>query len=151
MSSKRDRRIRHGELITEAWNPVYGSDIAGSIDVQHEDGTTESVELRSLRMSKELANAIKHESQEIQRLRAYSMGDIRILASIDNTAQGRLMHLSVSRQDRLPSWPEMIAIKERFYPDDVAAVMVAPERENYVNVHVYTLHWWQLPEKWGMR
>lgn len=75
---------------------------------------------------------------------------VKILATIDVTQHGRLLHVSVSHDRVLPPWPLMIAVKRRFFPADVAAVMVMPETDVYVNVHPRCLHIWQLPEKWGV-
>lgn len=141
-----ERRLRHGELITKAWNPSLTSLKQSTITV---DET--SLELRALNLDRGLIASMQQYEPGLQRFKAYSLGeDIRIIASIDDTKHGRLLHVSTSRIDRLPSWPELIAIKRYFYPDDVAAVMVAPEEEVYVNIQVYTMHWWQLPEKWGI-
>ncbi len=71
-----------------------------------------------------------------------------LLASVDPTAHGRLLHVSCSHPTVLPPWPILIALKRHFFPPDVAAAMVMPEEEVYVNVHARTLHVWQLPEKW---
>lgn len=146
MSAKKDRRIRHGELLTEAWNPSYLEGISGQIVIGEE-----TLEMRSIRLATDLANYFKSEQPTMNRVRAYAIGsELRVIASIDGTSHGRLLHVSASCRDRLPTWTEMIAIKRRFYPDDVAGVMVMPEEEVYVNQHEFTLHIWQLPEKWGM-
>lgn len=144
---RNDRRLRHGELITKAWNPSLENKKIGVIEIEGEGAK----ELRALSIRNDLIEAMKVHEPGFQRFKCYSLGeDLRIIASIDDTRHGRLLHVSTSRIDRLPSWPELIAIKRHFYPDDVAAVMVAPEEEVYVNVQVYTMHWWQLPEKWGI-
>lgn len=138
--------MRHGELITQAWNPGFSEEVAGQIQIGDE-----TLELRSMRISRELADLMKQESDGMTRLRVYALGDaLRIIATTDHTRHGRMLHVSVSCRDRLPTWTEMIAIKRRFFPDDVAAVMVMPEEEVYVNQHQFTLHIWQLPEKWGI-
>lgn len=143
---KHERRLRHGELITRAWNPEINGSKSGLITIGDD-----RIELRALNIKPDLIGAMKEHEPGVQRFRAYRLGeDIRIIASIDDTKHGRMLHLSVSRLDRLPSWTEMIAIKRHFYPDDVCAVMVAPEEEVYVNIQTFTLHWWQLPEKWGI-
>ena len=143
--SKQERRARHGELITRAWNPSFDSAKAGHITI---NGVP--IELRRLAMSGANAREIGKAVSDPSRLRLYMLGELRIISSIDITEHGRLMHVSVSLPDRYPTWDEMIAIKRHFYPPDVAAVMIAPEEEVYVNIQSWTLHWWQLPVKWGL-
>jgi hypothetical protein len=143
--SKRERRARHGELITEAWNPNWETASAGHITINGQP-----IELRRMSMTAHEHLTIARHVNDPSRFRVYSLGELRIIASIDVTEHGRLMHISVSRSDCYATWDEMIAIKRHFYPPDVAAVMVAPEEEVYVNIQSWTLHWWQLPVKWGL-
>lgn len=75
---------------------------------------------------------------------------LKIIATIDNTHHGRLLHLSVSHPRILPPWPVMIAVKRWFFPEHVAAAMVMPEEACYVNEHPNCLHIWQLPVEWGI-
>jgi hypothetical protein len=75
---------------------------------------------------------------------------LTLLASIDPTPHGRLLHLSISHPTALPPWPILIALKRRFFPPDVAAAMLMPEEAVYVNLSRFCLHVWQLPEKWGI-
>ena len=63
------------------------------------------------------------------------------------TPHGNLQHLSMSREDRYPDWDEMLEMKEHFF-GDVDAMMVMPKKENYVNVHQFCFHIWQCPKDW---
>src|SRR5574338_131114 len=131
-----ERRLRHGELITKAWNPSLDHSSVGFIEIEDKG----SVELRALRITSPLVEAMRQASPGLQRFRCYALGDeLRIIASIDDTKHGRMLHVSTSCLDRYPTWPELIAVKRYFYPDDVAAVMVAPEEEVYVNVQSFTM------------
>lgn len=77
---------------------------------------------------------------------------LAVLASIDNTGRwGPLLHVSLSYADRDPSWMEIKAARETFFPADVDVMMVLPRQEDYVNLHAHTFHLWQTPERWGMR
>jgi hypothetical protein len=82
----------------------------------------------------------------------YAGYGLKVIATIDNTKHGRLLHVSVTASDagEVPPWEAMIAIKRALYPPDVAAMMVMPEEEVYVNLHSGCLHIWQLPEKWDI-
>jgi hypothetical protein len=141
--SLKEKRLRHGELLTVAWNPSIKRDAYAVLSIDGED-----VPLTSLRVPESTASKVVPEGAA--KARFFALGDARIIASVDNTTQGRMLHISVSHKESLPSWSEMIAIKRHFFPDDVAAVMVMPEEEVYVNMHQFTLHIWQLPEKWGI-
>jgi hypothetical protein len=52
------------------------------------------------------------------------------------------LHLSVSRQDRLPSWDDLVEVKEVFGGTATSAIQVIPPRAEYVNCHPNVLHLW---------
>lgn len=53
-------------------------------------------------------------------------------------------HVSVSTdRKRCPNWPEMKKIKEMFYKDEEPAYQIFPPKDEYINCHPYTLHWWR--------
>ena len=52
------------------------------------------------------------------------------------------LHVSFSRVDRIPSWEDVIAVKELFVGRDRLAVQVFPPRDEHVNLHPYCLHLW---------
>lgn len=54
----------------------------------------------------------------------------------------RWIHLSVSSADRLPTWEEMVYVKERFLDKESVALQVFPPRDEWVNVQVNVLHLW---------
>lgn len=142
--NKQERRFRHGELITEAWNPSIKTVPYAMLTIGEEPIPLVAHKV-SAKMSEVLGETLA------TRARIFSAGDLRIIASVDNTLKhGRMLHISVSKQSELPTWTEMIAVKRHFFPADVAAVMAMPEEAVYVNIQEYTLHIWQLPEKWGM-
>lgn len=87
-----------------------------------------------------------------QGVRAYrSECGIGILLSVDDTGKfGKLQHVSVSRQDRYPSWDELITIKERFFGDE-DCMMVMPKKKDYVNLHKFCFHIWKTPEDWEIQ
>lgn len=76
---------------------------------------------------------------------------LRVIATMDNTeTHGVLLHVSLSRRDRLPNWDEMRVVKEAFFGDDIDAMMVMPKKIDYVNVAEYCFHIWQTPTTWGI-
>lgn len=85
--------------------------------------------------------------------KAYRTKDgIRIIKSIDNTPKwGGLLHISISRQDRYPSWDEIVEAKLVFFGDMKDTMMVIPKRSDYVNISNNCFHIWETPEEWGIK
>lgn len=52
-------------------------------------------------------------------------------------------HVSVSRQKRCPSWPEMDAVKRLFFRDDEVCMQLHVATSDYISVHPYCLHLWR--------
>lgn len=61
------------------------------------------------------------------------------------------LHLSITRHDRYPGWDEMVALVEAIAGTDVDMAMIKPRRSDYVAMHQYCFHWWELPVEWGVR
>jgi hypothetical protein len=47
------------------------------------------------------------------------------------------------KQQRVPSWPEMCAIKQWFWPPDEWVVQFHPSEKEYSNQHPHVLHLWR--------
>lgn len=54
----------------------------------------------------------------------------------------RWVHLSVSHRDRIPTWAELLHVKEVVLGDERAAVQVLPRKSEYVNINPRVLHLW---------
>lgn len=76
---------------------------------------------------------------------------LKVLASLDQTHHGALLHVSVSHKHRHPSWEEIRAVRDALYPDDVDVMMVLPQAQDYVNIHEHTFHLWSTPSEWGIQ
>jgi hypothetical protein len=74
--------------------------------------------------------------------------NLSILLSEDHTPHGHLLHISVAYPDRLPSWRDLREIKDAFFGPDKAAAQILPETSEYVNVHPFVLHLWEIPDGW---
>lgn len=84
--------------------------------------------------------------------RGYRTDDgLTVIVSRDQTPHGSLLHVSISRRDRYPTWGEIKAIREAFYDADVDVMMVMPKKADYVNLHKNCFHLWQTPASWGLR
>lgn len=67
---------------------------------------------------------------------------IRCILSTAPFPDGReWLHISCSRENRIPSWDDMKFVKETFARDKLA-VQVFPPPEEYVNEHPFCLHLW---------
>lgn len=78
---------------------------------------------------------------------------LAVLASLDfHKRHGLvLLHVSLSHPHQLPSWAEVAAVRDAFFPPDLDVMMVLPRRDDYVNVHPFAFHLQQLPVVWGAR
>lgn len=52
-------------------------------------------------------------------------------------------HISVSRKNRCPNWPEMCFIKDIFFEDDEVVIQYHPKKSEYVNDNKNCLHLWK--------
>lgn len=52
-------------------------------------------------------------------------------------------HVSVSLQNRYPTWSEMCFIKNLFWDEEDCVVKFHPPKSQYVNNHPYCLHLWR--------
>lgn len=52
-------------------------------------------------------------------------------------------HVSISRKNRCPNWPEMCFIKDIFFEDDEVVIQYHPKKTEYVNDHNNCLHLWK--------
>jgi hypothetical protein len=68
---------------------------------------------------------------------------LKVIYSVDREADGQLwLHLSLSRQSRLPSWDDLRYVKDAFLGADRVAYQVLPRAAEYVNLHPFVLHLW---------
>jgi len=64
---------------------------------------------------------------------------LRVIASDG----GGWEHVSVSLENRCPTWKEMAHIKSLFWGDEDLVIQYHPPEEDYVNVHPFCLHLWR--------
>lgn len=64
-------------------------------------------------------------------------------------------HVSVSRKNRCPNWPEMSHVRALFFRDEETVVEYHVPKADHVSVHDYCLHLWRStttdfprPPKW---
>lgn len=70
----------------------------------------------------------------------FKMGRCNIIVSID---AGK-WHLSISTPGAQPSYKEIKEARYKFLPNDIYAAQIFPPKEEFVNVHKYCHHLWEL-------
>jgi hypothetical protein len=66
----------------------------------------------------------------------YKMGTCKIMCSPPRT-ESHGWHLSISHEDRYPSWDEIAKARYSLLPHDSVFVMVLPQPNQYTNIHNY--------------
>ncbi len=70
-------------------------------------------------------------------------GGLRAMLSTDTLDNGSTwLHLSISHENRLPTWDELKMAKDAFIGRNHEAVQVLPKDEDFVNLHKFCLHLW---------
>jgi hypothetical protein len=64
---------------------------------------------------------------------------LRIIASDG----GKWDHVSVSRADRIPTWPEMEQVKRAFFRTNETAIEYHVPPSDHINRHEFCLHLWR--------
>lgn len=72
----------------------------------------------------------------------FQIGLLRIISS-GHAPPGSWEHVSVSTENRCPTWDEMQRVKEIFWSDDETVVQFHPRRSDYVNCCKFCLHLWK--------
>lgn len=67
------------------------------------------------------------------------MTPLRILASAGEGWD----HVSVSRRNRCPNWPEMEQVKRLFFADHETAMQLHVPVTDHIDAHPYCLHLWR--------
>jgi len=70
----------------------------------------------------------------------FRMGRCYIIVSIDNG----LWHLSISTPSASPSYNEIKKARYLFLPDNVTMAQIFPPKPEFVNLHPYCHHLWQI-------
>lgn len=73
-------------------------------------------------------------------VRVFMMAGARIIVTDEPVG----LHLSISRHDRDPSWDEIATVRYRLLPPDLSFGILLPPLAEYVNVHQFTFHLWQV-------
>lgn len=73
----------------------------------------------------------------------FRMGRCTILVSVD----AGFWHLSISTPNAQPSYKEIKEARYRYLPDDVVMAQIFPPKSEFVNLHEYCHHLWEVNVK----
>ena len=75
-------------------------------------------------------------------VRFFTSGECRVIVSRDPVGPGGalLWHLSISCEDRYPTWDEIADARYRLLADELTFAMYLPPRAEYVNRHPNCFH-----------
>jgi hypothetical protein len=73
----------------------------------------------------------------------YEWGYVRVFVGLEPAG----WHLSISTPNRNPTWEEIKAARYDFCPHDVTMAMILPPTKEYVNVHNFCFHLYQIPNE----
>jgi len=69
--------------------------------------------------------------------------ETRLKIIVDDGAETRWEHVSVSTEKRTPTWDEMCFVKKLFWTPEECVVQFHPPESRYVNAHPFCLHLWR--------
>ena len=72
----------------------------------------------------------------------FQMGRCRIIVSVD----AGQWHLSISTATASPSYKEIKAARYKYIPDDVLMAQLFPSQKEFVNLHPYCHHLWEIKD-----
>lgn len=75
-------------------------------------------------------------------MRCWTFKGIRVLASAIKYQGWEWLHVSFSRQNRIPDYFETQLVRANFIGEDKKSIMVFPSKDHYVNQHKNCLHLW---------
>jgi hypothetical protein len=69
--------------------------------------------------------------------------NLTVIASTNIEKDGKeWLHVSLSRERRIPLYSDIIKVKKIFIGKDKKAIQVFPEEKNHVNIMPFCLHLW---------
>jgi hypothetical protein len=75
----------------------------------------------------------------------YTLGACQILVGHSDLG----WHLSISCGSRLPTWDEVAKARYALLPANITVAMLMPPESEYVNLHPYCFHLWEVADRRG--
>lgn len=91
----------------------------------------------------------KLETQGFKGHIVYRSGKLKAIVSRDEYKPGanKVWHLSIAHPSRLPSWQEVHDARYTLIPDEAVMAMVLPPKAEYVNIHEFCFHLYELTDQ----
>lgn len=86
-----------------------------------------------------------HDAMHSEQVHLLWMGECRIILALEDNR----WHLTISCEDRHPSWDEIKTARYRIIGPDLTMAMITPPVESYINIETqdHVFHLWQLVEE----
>ena len=89
-----------------------------------------------------MENIIEIDGKSYMEIPNVNDGNLSVIVSKD---KGR-MHLSISHGRRPPTWSEIKEARYGYLPQVKYAAIILPPKEEYVDVHPFCFHVWEIAE-----
>jgi len=99
----------------------------------------DSIRDTSDQIVKYFGNAGDHQNGVFDLTSPIDNGQLRCIASVGAGWE----HVSVSRRNRCPNWPEMEHVKRTFFEADETTMQLHVPPSEHINVHQNCLHMWR--------
>jgi len=77
--------------------------------------------------------------KEMKRQGTFEFGECMVMVGLEAG-----WHMSISHRSRLPTYDEIKGARYKLLPDDVYMAQIFPPEKEFVNVHPYCLHLWEV-------
>lgn len=67
---------------------------------------------------------------------------LRVIRGVEQFENDHWLHVSFSRENRIPDHKDTLEVKKFFIGKDKKAIQIYPNEKEYVNIHPFTLHLW---------
>lgn len=76
----------------------------------------------------------------------FKWGDLVVVVCKEPIKQDGSMgyHLSISHANRLPTYEELKEARYKFLPDDLYMAQIFPPKKDFVNLHQFCLHLYEI-------
>jgi hypothetical protein len=77
----------------------------------------------------------------------YTWGDCNVFVGRESDRGVLNWHLSISTPYRNPTWEEIKQARYDLCPHDVTMAMILPPTDQFINIHNFCFHLWQIPNE----
>lgn len=78
--------------------------------------------------------------------RAFKKGDCGVLITLEEHGKKPRWHLSISCQNRWPTWEEIKDARYTLLPNNLTFAQILPPPGDYINIHPNCFHLWEIDD-----